>query len=168
MRTTAVYDGQENLSALAPSTRLRSCVRRGRIISLSYFRLASYVDPTGLSSSVFLIAVARYWQAFWFKSSLPFSWFLLNQKNAGSHWRQSKRSEQRQKGWRSKWLDDACRWAWKAQANHSVFWSSPLDKQTPLSSKPSTTRPAYAHKNLQTHPPLPRAIFRQKPEFQGV
>ncbi len=61
MRTTAVYDGQENLFiALAPSTKLRSCVRRGRIISLSYFGLAPNADPTGLSSSVFLVAIARY------------------------------------------------------------------------------------------------------------
>ena len=34
-QTTAVYNGQENLSALAPSTRLRSCVHRRRIMSLS-------------------------------------------------------------------------------------------------------------------------------------
>ncbi len=157
MRTTTVYNGQENLCALAPNTRLRSWVRRGRIISLSYFGLAPNADPTGLSSSVFLVAIARYWLAFQFKSSLPFLWFLLNQKNWGGHWCQSQRSEQREKARRSKLLDDACRWAWKAHANHSVFWSSPLDKQILLSSKPSTKRPVYAHKNLQTPPPLPRA-----------
>jgi hypothetical protein len=63
--------------------------------------------------------------------------------------RQSQRLEQRQKARRSKSLDDASWWAWKAHADHSVFWSIPLDKQTPLSSKPLTKRPAYASKNLQ-------------------
>ena len=29
-------------------------------------------------------------------------------------------------------------------------------------------KPAYTRKNLQTHPPLPRANFLQKPECQGV
>ncbi len=50
---------------------------------------------------------------------------------------------------KSKLLDDACQWAWKAHAYLSVFLIKPLDKQTPLSSKPSTKRPAYARKNLQ-------------------
>jgi hypothetical protein len=58
-RTTAVYYGQENICALAPSTRLCSCVRRGRIISRFYLRLAPNANPTGLSSSVFLVAIAR-------------------------------------------------------------------------------------------------------------
>jgi hypothetical protein len=133
----------------APSTSLRSCVCRGRIISLSYFGWVSNANPTGLSLSVFLVTIARYWLAFRFKYFLPFSWFLLNQKNCGSHWRQSQRSKQHQKAWRSKSLDNVCWWAWKAHAIHSVFWSSPLDKQTLLSSKPSTKRPAYACKNLQ-------------------
>ena len=50
---------------------------------------------------------------------------------------------------KSKLLDDACWWAWKTHANQSVFLIEPLDKQTPLSLKPSTKRPVYARKNLQ-------------------
>ena len=80
MWTTVVYDGQKNLCALALSTRLRSPLQRGRIISLSKFWLAPNADPTRLSPSVFPVAIARYWLAFQFKSSLPFSWFLLNHK----------------------------------------------------------------------------------------
>jgi hypothetical protein len=149
VRTTAVYNGQENLCALASSTRLCSCVRRGRIISLFYFGLAPNADPTGLSSSVFLVAIARYWLAFRFKSSLPFSWFLLNRKIAGVIGVKAKDPNNVKRRGDLNCQNDACRWAWKAHADHSVFWSSPLDKQTPLSSKPSTKRPAYACKNLQ-------------------
>jgi hypothetical protein len=81
-----------------------------------------------------------------------FSAFLVvpfEPKNCGSHWRQSQSPQQCQKARRSKSLGDACQWAWKAQANHTVFWLSPLDMQTPLSLKPSTKRPAYARKILQ-------------------
>ena len=50
---------------------------------------------------------------------------------------------------KSKLLDNACQWAWKAYTNLTVFLIKPLDKQTLLSSTPSTKRPVYACKNLQ-------------------
>ncbi len=153
MQTTTVYDGRENLCALALSTRLHSCVRRGKNISLSYFGLAPNTDPTGLSSSVFLVAIARYWLDFRFKSSLPFLWFLLNQKNCGSHWRRSQRSKQCQKAWRSKSLDDACRWAWKGAHQPPCFLIKPSRQANSVIIK-TTNQKTCIHTQKSSKPTL--------------
>ena len=67
-----MYDGQENLCAFAPSTSLRLCVQRGRIISLSNLGRRQKSTQEDCHLLFFLSWLLGTWLAFWFKSTLPF------------------------------------------------------------------------------------------------
>ncbi len=151
--TTAVYNGQENLCTLAPSTRLPSRVCGGRIISLS--KLGRHQKPTQEDCHLlsFLYQLPGTWLAFQFKSSLPFLWFLLNQKLQESLASKSK-IRTTSKGGDLKCLMMHADEHGKAHANFSVFWSILLTSKSAII-EPLTKRPAYAHTKSSNLPSTP-------------